>query len=231
MRSPRHDPLRLDVAAFASDGGLLDGRWSGASLERLADLQVPPQDQGPADVAWQVQGERKLRPGSEAELWLGLSAQARVWLTCQRCLQPMAVDLALQRRLRFVHGESQAAALDADSDDDVLALSRSLDLRELVEDELLLGLPLVPRHDSCPQPLPVSIGLAAGDADEMPPFAPGDPSAVLALHDDPDRTVEAAVARAEDDADAPETLPDGRPNPFAVLKVLKKGGGPGSAGS
>lgn len=229
MRSPRHDPLRLDVAAFASDGGLLDGRWPGASLERLADLQVPPQDQGPADVAWQVQGERKLRPGSEAELWLGLSAQARVWLTCQRCLQPMAVDLALQRRLRFVHGESQAAALDADSDDDVLALSRSLDLRELVEDELLLGLPLVPRHDCCPQPLPVTIGLA-DEGDELPPFAPGDPGAALALHDDPDQPAGVNAAATDGDADAPETLADGRPNPFAVLKTLKKGGGQGGAG-
>ncbi len=230
MRSPRHDPLRLDVAAFASDGGLLDGRWPGASLERLADLQVPPQDQGPADVAWQVQGERKLRPGSEAELWLTLSARATVWLTCQRCLQPLSVDLALQRRLRFVHGEAQAAALDADSDDDVLALSRWLDLRELVEDEMLLGLPLVPRHDTCPQPLPVSIGLA-GEDDAGPLDVAGGEGTVLSLHDEADQAVAAEAPGPGDDTDAPDTLPDGRPNPFAVLKVLKKGGGRGGSGS
>ena len=35
-----------------------------------------------------------------------------------------------------------------------MALPRSLDLRALVEDELILELPLVPRHDACPQPLP-----------------------------------------------------------------------------
>lgn len=216
MRSPRHDPLRLDVAAFAADGAALEGDWPGHTLERLSDLQVPPQDVGQADVHWRAQGERRLKAGSEAELWLTLSAQAPVWLTCQRCLQPMAVDLAVDQRLRFVHGESQAEALDAESDDDVLALPRWLDLRELVEDELLLGLPLVPRHETCPQPLPVPIRLE-DDGDE--PLG--------------DRLLEAEVSTdaagagiADEDrppeAEVSDTLPDGRPNPFAVLKQLKK---------
>ena len=58
--------------------------------------------------------------------------------------------LHIEKALRFVHGEDAAAELDADSDDDVLASSRSLDLRALIEDELLLALPLVPRHEACP---------------------------------------------------------------------------------
>ena len=223
MRSPRHDPLRLDVAAFAADGGTIEGDWPGPSLERLADLQVPPQDVGQADVHWRAQGERRTKAGSEAELWLTLSVQAPVWLTCQRCLQPMAVDLALDRRLRFVHGESQAEALDAESDDDVLALPRWLDLRELVEDELLLGLPLVPRHETCPQPLPVPIRL---EDDEDEPLG----ERLL----DADGLTGAAGAAIADQATLPDgevsdTLPDGRPNPFAVLKQLKKRGG--AAGS
>ena len=218
MRSPRHDPLRLDVAAFAADAGQLEGSWPGSSLARLADLQVPPQDIGRAPVAWQVRGERRPKPAGEAELWLTLSAQTPVWLTCQRCLQPMALDLALQRRLRFVHGEAQAAALDADSDDDVLALSRWLDLRELVEDELLLGLPLVPRHDACPQPLPVPIGLEGLSADDPQPAShSGRPA-------DQDAPASLALDVAGAGPAASETLPDGRPNPFAVLRALKKGG-------
>ena len=197
MRSPRHDPLRLDLAAFAADGGALEGDWPGPTLQRLADLQLPPQDLGQADVHWRVQGERQVKAGGEAELWLALSVRAAVWLSCQRCLQPLAVDLVLDRRLRFVQGESQAETLDAESDDDVLALPRWLDLRELVEDELLLGLPLVPRHETCPQPLPVPIRLEDNGDDSTANAGPqaGEPS---------------------------HTLPDGRPNPFAVLQQLKK---------
>ena len=56
----------------------------------------------------------------------------------------------VERRIRFVDGEDAGGALDADSDDDVLALTPALDLHELVEDELLLALPLVPRHEVCP---------------------------------------------------------------------------------
>lgn len=153
-----HEPLRLDVAAFAADGGALSGQWPGDTLTRLAESQSPPQDVALGDVRWQAQGERRAVTGGEAETWLMLSADTRVWLTCQRCLQPFEVPLGLARRLRFVRGESQAEALDAESDDDVLALGRSLDLRELVEDELLLALPLVPRHGQCPQPLPMSAG-------------------------------------------------------------------------
>ena len=219
MRSPRHDPLRLDVAAFAADSGALDGVWPGATLARLADLQVPPQDLGQADVHWRTRGERRLKAGSEAELWLTLSVQAPVWLTCQRCLQPMALDLALERHLRFVHGEAQAEALDAESDDDVLALPRWLDLRELVEDELLLSLPLVPRHAACPQPLPVPIGLEeeAGDAAAL--GAAGDHG--LALPAGPTAGSDLPAS----DGGAPDSLPDGRPNPFAILKSLKQRGG------
>jgi uncharacterized protein len=37
-------------------------------------------------------------------------------------------------------------------------LTPALDLRPLIEDELILALPLVPRHASCPKPLPMSAG-------------------------------------------------------------------------
>ena len=68
----------------------------------------------------------------------------------------------------------KAAALDDASEDDVLALSGELDVRELVEDELLLALPLVPRHDVCPGAVRLSAQDADFDAagDERPhPFA------------------------------------------------------------
>ena len=172
----QHDPLRLEMVAFATEGGQLAGHWPGATLTRLADSQSPLQDGALPDVAWSARGERLPAAAGDAELWLSLSAQAPVWLTCQRCLQPFELPLAFERRLRFVHGEAEAEALDAESEDDVLALSRSLDLRELVEDELLLALPIVPRHDQCPQPLPMAVG-----ADEVEEDLPERPHPFAAL--------------------------------------------------
>jgi uncharacterized protein len=126
------------------------------------------------DVHWSARGERRATAGREPELWLHLTAKARVWRDCQRCLEPVAIDLDLARALRFVADEATAEALDAQSEDDVLALPRSLDLHSLLEDELLLALPLVPMHAQCPQRLPMSNGKLAGEADDPPttnPFA------------------------------------------------------------
>ena len=84
--------------------------------------------------------------------------------------RPGRAHLEVERNYLFVHGEDAAAQLDADSEDDVLAITRALDLRELVEDELLLALPLVPRHEVCPEPLPLADAPQAAD-DKPNPFA------------------------------------------------------------
>lgn len=199
MKPRQHDPLRLDMAAFAADGARLDGIWPGAELTRLADSQSCPQDAALASVVWSAVGERTAVTGADPEIWLDLQASTTVWLPCQRCLQPMAWPLQVERRLRFVRTEAEAEALDAELEDDVLSLARALDLRELVEDELLLDLPLVPRHEGgCPQPLPLSDALAV-------------PEGL-----DPEALADAANDGGE------------KPNPFAVLAQLRtrKDGGP-----
>jgi uncharacterized protein len=148
MKSRAHDPLRVDVVAAAAEGAQLSGRWPLAALERLHST-------GDGDLAadWQAHFEQRRVAGEAApQVWLRLQASASVARECQRCLQPVLVPLVVDRAFRFVSGEDEAAALDADSDDDVLAASARFDLRALVEDELLLALPLVPKHEQCPVP-------------------------------------------------------------------------------
>jgi len=164
------DPQRLDVEAFARDGVSLDGQWPLGAFERLREAQMPGGDV-PHPVGWSARGERQQPRVGEPELWLHLQASARLALQCQRCLQPVDTPLQVDRRIRFVRGEEEAATLDADIDDDVLALTRSLDLRELIEDELLLALPLVPRHERCPAPLPAPTDELPESAERPNPFA------------------------------------------------------------
>jgi uncharacterized protein len=168
-----HDPKRLDVAAFAAAGDELEGRWSMERLARLTAATLPPLAGAPrAGVAWQVQGERGALLNAGVQPSLAIRADTEVTLECQRCLQPMTVPLQAERLIFFVDGEDAAAALDAESEDDVLALTPALDLEALIEDELILALPLIPRHDVCPRPLPrpfVDEDGAAAPADN--PFA------------------------------------------------------------
>jgi uncharacterized protein len=173
MTTREFDPQRLDVAAFAAAGAECAGEWALATFTRLRDTARPVRDRtAGGSVAWRARGERRVVRGGQGQVWLHLGATTAVVLECQRCLGPVDVPLAIERSFLFVHGEDAAAQLDADSDDDVLAMTRALDLQELVEDELLLALPLVPKHLQCPHPLPVPVD------DGQPEPAPN-PFAVL----------------------------------------------------
>jgi uncharacterized protein len=153
------DPFRLDVSAFAAAAGELDGMWPLTQFDRLTEVAVAEaHDAASGQVTWSVRGERRTTRGGEAQVWLHIDAATDLPLECQRCLQPVRVPLRIKSSFLFVSGEDAAAQLDAESEDDVLALTRALDLRELVEDELLLALPIVPRHELCPTPLPIGGG-------------------------------------------------------------------------
>ncbi|WP_128002012.1 YceD family protein [Piscinibacter defluvii] len=169
MKARALDPLHLDVAAFAEQAAQLQGCWPLRELERLAasaHADCPP---GDTPVDWQARGEQRAVRGGAPQVWLHLQARTALQVVCQRCLGPLPVDVRAERSFLFVPGEDQAAELDADCEDDVLALTRSLDLKELVEDELLLSLPLVPRHAACPLP---AVAAEAEVLDERPnPFA------------------------------------------------------------
>lgn len=150
----RHDPRRLDLQRLADEAATLDGQWPLGSLDRLTtDAAVA----GDGQVHWTLVAERRPVAGGGADPWLHLHADAAVRLTCQRCLQPVEAALAVQRSFRFVADEAEAERLDEAADDeDVLALPPRgrLDLLPLLEDELILALPLVPMHEACPEPLP-----------------------------------------------------------------------------
>jgi uncharacterized protein len=103
--------------------------------------------------------------GATPAVWLHLQAQTAVALTCQRCLGPVETPLVVDRWYRFVATEAQAEAEDDAADEDLLALEPRPDLLGVLEDELLMALPLVPMHEVCPQPLPSSAGALPADTE------------------------------------------------------------------
>ena len=153
---------RLDVRRFAEEGATLGGR---EPVEKHERLMAETQGRGAGSaVVWSAAGEMR-KPGHvRPEIWLHLHAQTMLPLTCQRCLGAVNVELAVDRPFRFVPDEETAAAQDDEAQEDVLALSRSFDLMELVEDELLMEMPLAPRHDVCP--VPVQLSAADPDFDD-----------------------------------------------------------------
>lgn len=161
------DARALNVAALCKAAGRLAGQWPQADMTRLAgSLFTPPS----GEVDWSAHGVAVAVPAGEPELWLELGLRAEVTLQCQRCLQSVQHLLLVDRRFRFARTEEEAERLDEEIEEDVLALQPRLDLQELAEDELILALPLVARHEGdCPEPLPLA---AEDDGAEEPPPNP-----------------------------------------------------------
>jgi uncharacterized protein len=157
---------RLDVKSFAEEAGTLSGQEPVRTHERL---MAETQGRGPeGPVTWSATGELRNPGHVQPEIWLHLKANALLPLTCQRCLAPVDVALFVERSFRFVRDEDMAAAQDDESEEDVLALSRSFDLVELVEDELLMEVPLAPRHQTCPFPVRSAVADPESEASAGP---------------------------------------------------------------
>lgn len=165
-------PEHLNVAEFAQAGGQLSGAEPLARFDRLAAEAVESIDG--LQVDWEAQGEQREDASGRAESWMHLQASAELPLTCQRCLAPVRTRLEADRWFRFVADEETAAALDEELEEDVLVASRDFDLRGLIEDELLMALPITPRHEVCPQDVSLSVqdpDFDTAEKDRANPFA------------------------------------------------------------
>ncbi|MCF8160026.1 MAG: YceD family protein [Polaromonas sp.] len=167
-------PPKLDVKHAGQSSQQLAGQDTLSNYERL--MEETQGVGGQNVVNWTLRGA--LQPDAKGlpQAWLFLSVDTVLPLTCQRCLGPVDVPVQIERAFRFVETEAQAEQEDDESPEDVLVLSRDFDLAALIEDEVLMDLPVVPRHDSCP--MPVKLAVADADFEEASPKL--SPFAVLA---------------------------------------------------
>ncbi|MGB9669582.1 MAG: YceD family protein [Halothiobacillaceae bacterium] len=126
----------LDARALIRQGITLKGEVHVAELPRLQgtvlrdapirfSLSFGKNDEGLAVVTGQVQGA--------------------VELTCQRCLEAVAIELDAEVGLGVVDSEEEAKRLPPELDPLILG-EEPLRLADLIEDEILLALPVVPMH-------------------------------------------------------------------------------------
>ena len=150
---------KLSITALALEAVPLQGQSPLAQLPRLADEAV----QGLADgmVHFQALGSMREDAAGKSVPWLQLQGHVDIDLVCQRCLEPVTTLVQFDRDFRFVESEEAALAQDEHSQEDLLVISLQFDLLELVEDELLMALPVSPKHEKCP----VNLKLSAADAD------------------------------------------------------------------
>jgi uncharacterized protein len=129
----------IDGFKFARGGDELRGTLAFSELPRLAELGVA----ATPGIAFAVRGGRNER----GRPMLRITASGPVEMTCQRCLGPVDVPLQIDSALELA--ESEAAIEAADDDADRVLATSEMDVAALVEDELILALPMVSRHEAC----------------------------------------------------------------------------------
>ena len=154
--------LVIDAFEFGRSNGHRDGTMPVARMTRLS--KDCADDSG--ELSWAIDGSTTIH-GHAA---LTVAVAGTVQLVCQRCLNPYAFAFDASTVLVLGKDDDEADQIEEMLDDesiDVIVGSRSCDLGELIEDEALLALPQVPKHDVCPD----TKLLDALNAEKPSPFA------------------------------------------------------------
>ena len=152
---------KIDFCAPQSYQG--SGFLAMTDMPRLAEevSSVNPGD----GFDWQMETHFEDSPGSEPRQILNLTLKGCLHLVCQRCLQDCAVNLDEKRRFVLVATEAEADAHPLeDEEQEPLVASQHFNLLETIEDEVLLSLPLIPKHpEGFCEPHATVFGLADED--------------------------------------------------------------------
>jgi len=163
-------PKELDPFRLAQNGLTIEGQLPLSDLPRLAQLLLS--DEGEVSIKMAFDVDEIGTAYMKGEFSVVGS------ITCQRCMEPMLLDLNVNCLLAMVIGERKVEGLTEQYDPWVLENSDPVLLSTVVEDELILSLPLVPKHQQACLP---DEAWSVGDSmiDESIDDKPVSPFAVL----------------------------------------------------
>ncbi|MGA6102955.1 YceD family protein [Psychrobacter pocilloporae] len=142
-------PEHISLDKWADTGFEWSGEVDPNSFERLATTLSAEHDQSNTQLNAELYRRNNV-------LHLAFALKGDIWLTCQRCLQPIAVDLSDDYNIALLENDSQVRLIDEEQDylllDEIVteqSPERLLPFKKLVEDEILLKTPMAPKHDDC----------------------------------------------------------------------------------
>ena len=154
-------PCVVDSVEFARKGATHAGDVAIESMQRLSDVLFDSSGR----LAYSLQGF----VSDQGEPSLRLQIRGKLVLVCQRCLGALPFEVSTQR-VFVLSGPEEDHAEGADETEELerIPADPKLDVLALVEDELILGLPMAPVHG----PRDCEAGLAATNVkDAVSPFS------------------------------------------------------------
>lgn len=210
-------PQSVTAKKLVDSGAKLAGFMAADRLARVADAV----ENIPAKIAVELAFSRN----ASYKAIIDLQIIGNVEMQCQRCLAPVTVPLKIENSLTIVAHDEEAKSRIKELEPIILE-EGILDIDTLVEEEILLGLPLIAMHS-----LRDSIGLdeQGTTACDLSLDMVSDGQSVTDFDQhkmatkDSDRLTSDVV---NDQVEKIERRSEvGMDNPFDVLKTLKAGGG------
>ncbi len=154
-------PVLIDPEYLVEKQSELSGQLSLSGFSRLSEFLIVDQGNVDINISFHKEGDIKTVLGH---------VSAQLFLQCQRCLKPVEIPVDRQFRLGIVRSDAQAGRLPK-LYEPLLVDSEQIVFSELIEDELLLAIPDIPRHSEC-KPEQVTFGNIDIEAQAEPnPFA------------------------------------------------------------
>lgn len=129
-------PLSVSASKAVARREQYAGRIPLAQLPRLKPML--------ADTAGELQVRLEASKDGQGDGWVRGHVAGQLSLTCQRGLHPYTWPCDLSFELRLVDSETEEQEV-LEQQDPYLVQDDRLPLRDLVEDEVLLSLPMLPR--------------------------------------------------------------------------------------
>lgn len=129
----------LDPRKLASQGAVITGTLGGDLLLRFNDAVV--------DSYEPISCKLEFEKGADGHAVIHGELQGDVKLPCERCLEPVGHNINTNFDVRPVLTDAQAEVHQKSIDVVMLDSEGQIDPVAMIEDELLLGLPIVIYHD------------------------------------------------------------------------------------
>ena len=153
----------IDAFEFCRQSQAREETVAVAELSRVAEDCADDSGQ----VHWSLQGGMHVNGYPQWKL----EVKATLQLMCQRCLTPFAYQLNSHTTLILARDDEKADEMEVELDDeslDVIVASRAFNILEMIEDEVLLAMPLAPRHQQCTDGVVPELASDESDEAELP---------------------------------------------------------------
>lgn len=139
-------PANIMLDKWADIGFKWQGSLSSTELKRLSEQTT---SDSVLDLTFALTKQ-------EGIVWLNYQVSGEVFVTCQRCLESLGIDVSGEYRLAVLSSDGDIGRIN-DAEyilvDELTTKTAKLPIKDLLEDELLLTLPLSPKHQDCDMPV------------------------------------------------------------------------------